>query len=187
MSPCYVAREMRLAADADAVLVDESITSSPSLRAMFELNEPDSYFHAKAGALGMGIPVAIGVKLAMPERQVLCAVGDGCALYAVQALWSAARYKIAVVFIVFNNTSYMVLKGGLLALASESARKGVFTGMDITQPEIDFVKLAESMGVAGKRVSNAGELRPALDWALAEGGPTLLDVRIVRDAHSTLR
>ena len=187
MSPCYVAREMRLAAAKNAVLVDESITSSPCLRAMFELNEPGSYFHAKAGALGMGIPLAIGVKLAMPDRQVLCAVGDGCALYATQALWSASRYRVAVVFVVFNNTSYMVLKGGLLALAAESARRGVFTGMDITQPEIDFVKLAESMGVAGRRVSNARDLRPALDWALGEGGPTLIDARIVREARSTLR
>jgi benzoylformate decarboxylase len=187
MSPCYVAREMRVAASNNAVLVDESITSSPCLRAIFELNEPDSYFHAKAGALGMGIPVAIGVKLAMPDRQVLCAVGDGCALYAVQALWTAARYKVAVVFIVFNNTSYMVLKGGLLALAAESVKRGVFTGMDITEPEIDFAKLAESMGVAGRRVSRAGELRPALDWALGETGPTLLDVRIARGVRSTLR
>ena len=187
MSPCYVAREMRLAASKNAVLVDESITSSPCLRAMFELNEPDSYFHAKAGALGMGVPLAIGVKLAMPDRQVLCAVGDGCALYAIQALWSAARYNVAVVFIVLNNTSYMVLKGGLLALGAESVRRGVFTGMDITQPEIDFVKLADSMGVAGRRVSLAGELRLALDWALGECGPTLLDVRIAREARSTLR
>ena len=187
MSPCYVAREMRLAASSNAVLVDESITSSPCLRAMFELNEPDSYFHAKAGALGMGIPVAIGAKLAMPDRQVLCAVGDGCALYAIQALWSAARYKVAVVFIVFNNTSYMVLKGGLLALGGESVNRGVFTGMDLTEPEIDFVELAESMGVAGRRVSRAGELRPALDWALGESGPTLLDVRIAREVRSTLR
>ena len=187
MSPCYVAREMRLAASKNAVLVDESVTSSPFLGAMFELNEPGSYFHAKAGALGMGIPLAIGVKLAMPDRQVLCAVGDGCALYATQALWSASRYGVSVVFVVFNNTSYMVLKGGLLALGAESARRGVFTGMEITQPEIDFVKLAESMGVAGRRVSKAGDLRPALDWALGEGRPTLIDARIVREARSTLR
>ena len=90
-------------------------------------------------------------------------------------------------FIVFNNTSYMVLKGGLLALGAESVKRGVFTGMDLTEPEIDFVELAESMGVAGRRVSRAGELRPALDWALGESGPTLLDVRIVREVRSTLR
>jgi benzoylformate decarboxylase len=187
MSPGYVAREMRRAADKTAVLVDESITSSPAVRAMFELNEPGTYFYAKAGSLGLGLPLAIGVKLGMPERQVLCAVGDGCALYSTQALWTAARYKVKVVFVVFNNTSYMVLKGGLLALEGESARRGVFTGMDIDKPEIDFARLAESMGVAGRLVSRSEDLRAALDWALAESGPTLLDVRISREPRSTLR
>jgi benzoylformate decarboxylase len=79
------------------------------------------------------------------------------------------------------------LKGGLVALKGASAERGVFTGMDITEPEIDFVKLAESMGLAARRVSKAAELRPALDWALNEAGPTLLDVAIVRDVRSVLR
>jgi benzoylformate decarboxylase len=187
ISPGIVVREMRRAAAETAVLVDESITSSPALRAMFELNAPGTYFYAKAGSLGMGLPLAVGVKLGMPDRQVLCAVGDGCALYSTQALWTAARYKISVVFVVFNNTSYMVLKGGLLALGGESAKRGVFTGMEIEEPQIDFAMLAESMGVAGRLVLREEELRPALDWALAHSGPALLDVRISREPRSTLR
>jgi benzoylformate decarboxylase len=123
----------------------------------------------------------------MPDRQVICAVGDGTALYTIQGLWTAARYELAVTFVVFNNSSYMILKGGLLALKGASAERGIFTGMDITEPEIDFVKLGESMGLAARRVSKAAELRPALDWALNEEGPTLLDVAIVRDVRSVLR
>jgi benzoylformate decarboxylase len=187
MSPSYVAREMRAAAAKDALLVDESVTSTAFVRSTFELSEPNSYFYAKGGSLGLGIPEAIGVKLARPDRQVLCAVGDGSAMYSIQALWTAARYKIGVTFVVFNNTSYMILKGGLTAMQGASARRGVFTGMDITEPEIDFVKLAESMGVAGQRVDAASGLRPALEWALAERGPALLDVRIARDVRSILR
>jgi benzoylformate decarboxylase len=187
MSPSYVAREMRAAAAKDALLVDESVTSTAFVRTTFELSEPNSYFYAKGGSLGLGIPEAIGVKLARPDRQVLCAVGDGSAMYSIQALWTAARYKIGVTFVVFNNTSYMILKGGLTAMQGASARRGVFTGMDITEPEIDFVKLAESMGVAGQRVDVASDLRPGLEWALAEQGPALLDVRIARDVRSILR
>jgi benzoylformate decarboxylase len=187
MSPSYVAREMRAAAAKDALLVDESVTSTAFVRSTFELSEPNSYFYAKGGSLGLGIPEAIGVKLARLDRQVLCAVGDGSAMYSIQALWTAARYKIGVTFVVFNNTSYMILKGGLTAMQGASARRGVFTGMDITEPEIDFVKLAESMGVAGQRVDAASGLRPALEWALAERGPALLDVRIARDVRSILR
>ncbi|HEX8091415.1 MAG TPA: thiamine pyrophosphate-dependent enzyme [Blastocatellia bacterium] len=187
MSPGFVAREMRRAAARDAVLVDESVTSTAFVRALFSLSEPNSYFYAKGGSLGLGLPAAVGVKLAMPGRQVICAVGDGSALYSIQALWTAARYKLAVVFVVFNNASYMILKGGLLAMRGASAEHGKFVGMDITEPEVNFVSLATSMGVAARRISLAAELGGALDWALNEGGPALLDVAIARDVRSVLR
>jgi benzoylformate decarboxylase len=187
MLPGFVARQMREAAAPDSVLVDESVTSTAFVRTLFELNEPNTYFYAKGGSLGLGVPEAVGVKLAMPERQVLCAVGDGSALYSIQALWTAARYKLSVVFVVFNNSSYMILKGGLMAAGGASARRKLFVGMDITDPEVDFVSLAESMGLAARRVDDPAALRPALDWALSMTGPTLLDVAIVREPRSVLR
>jgi benzoylformate decarboxylase len=187
MSPAYVALEMRKAAPKNTVLVDESVTSTAFVRTLFTLNEPRTFFYAKGGSLGLGLPEAVGVKLAMPERPVICSVGDGTALYTIQGLWTAARYGLAIVFVVFNNASYMILKGGLVAMKGASAESGIFTGMDITNPEVDFVKLAESMGLGARRVSKAAELRPALDWALNESGPTLLDVAISRDVRSVLR
>jgi len=187
ISPAYVAREMRLAAKSDAVLVDESVTSSAFVRTLFTLTEPGTFFYAKGGSLGLALPEAVGVKLAMPDRQVICSVGDGTALYTIQGLWTAARYGLAVKFIVFNNSSYMILKGGLLAFNGAAAERGVFPGMDLTEPEIDFVKMAESMGIAARRVSKASELRAALDWALNEEACTLLDVSIAREVRSVLR
>lgn len=187
ISPAYVAREMRLAAKSDAVLVDESVTSSAFVRTFFTLTEPGTFFYAKGGSLGLALPEAVGVKLAMPDRQVICSVGDGTALYTIQGLWTAARYGLAVKFIVFNNSSYMILKGGLLAFNGAAAERGVFPGMDLTDPEIDFVKLAESMGVAARRITKASELRAALDWALNEDACTLLDVSIAREVRSVLR
>jgi benzoylformate decarboxylase len=187
MSPAYVARELRLAAAPDAVLVDESVTSTAFVRTLFTLNEPGTFFYAKGGSLGLALPEAVGVKLAKPDRQVICTLGDGTALYTIQGLWSAARYGLAVKFVVFNNSSYMILKGGLLALNGASAERGVFIGMDITEPEVDFVKLAESMGLAARRVLKASELRAAFDWAFNESGPTLLDVTIAREVRSVLR
>jgi benzoylformate decarboxylase len=187
MSAGYVARTLRDMAASDAILVDEAVTATTYLRLLFEINEPNSYFFTKGGSLGLGLPFAVGVKLARPDRQVICAVGDGSALYAIQGLWTAARYQSAVVFVIFNNSSYQILKGGLIALQGESARRGQYVGMDITEPEVDFSHLAESLGVAARRVSGAAELRPALDWAFAESGPTLLDVSIARDLRSLLR
>ncbi|HEY9230864.1 MAG TPA: thiamine pyrophosphate-binding protein [Blastocatellia bacterium] len=187
MSAGFVARSLREMTASDAILVDEAVTAATYLRLLFEVNEPDSYFFAKGGSLGFGLPFAVGVKLARPDRQVICAVGDGSALYAIQGLWTAARYQLGVVFVVFNNSSYQILKGGLLALQGESARRGQFIGMDITEPEVDFSRLAESLGVAARRVSRAAELRPAIEWALSESRPTLLDVAIARDLRSLLR
>jgi benzoylformate decarboxylase len=187
MSAGFVARTLREMTASDAILVDEAVTATTYLRLLFEINEPDSYFFTKGGSLGLGLPFAVGVKLARPDRQVVCAVGDGSALYAIQGLWTAARYQSAVVFVIFNNSSYQILKGGLIALQGESARRGQYIGMDITEPEVDFSRLAESLGVAARRVSRAAELKPALDWAFAENGPTLLDVQTARDLRSLLR
>ena len=187
MSAGFVARTLREMAASDAILVDEAVTATTYLRLLFEVNEPNAYFFAKGGSLGFGMPFAVGVKLAQRDRQVICAVGDGSALYAIQGLWTAARYQSAVVFVIFNNSSYQILKGGLIALQGESARRGQYVGMDITEPEVDFSRLAESLGVAARRVSGAAELTPALDWAFAESGPTLLDVSIARDLRSLLR
>ncbi|HJQ23607.1 MAG TPA: thiamine pyrophosphate-binding protein [Blastocatellia bacterium] len=187
MSAGFVARILREMTASDAILVDEAVTATTYLRLLFEIDEVNSYFFAKGGSLGFGLPFAVGVKLARPDRQVICAVGDGSALYAIQGLWTAARYRLGVVFVVFNNSSYQILKGGLIALQGESARRGQFIGMDITEPEVDFRSLAESLGVAARRVSRAAELRPAIEWALSENRPTLLDVAIARDLRSLLR
>lgn len=191
ITPARLAAEMRAAASAATLLVDEAVTSTAFVRPIFTLTEPDSYFFNKGGSLGYGAPLAVGVKLAQPDKPVICAIGDGSLLYSSQALWTAARYRLGVVFVVFNNTSYLILKGGLLAYQGASVRKGVYVGMDITDPEVDFIKHAESFGVAARRVSKASELRAALDWALAESArqskPHLLDVAITSEIRSALR
>jgi benzoylformate decarboxylase len=191
ISPAQLAMEMRLAAAEDAIIVDEAVTSTAFVRTLFTLNQPDSYFFAKGGSLGYGLPLAVGVKMARRDRQVICTIGDGSALYSPQALWTAAHYKLGVVFVVFNNTSYLILKGGLLAMQGKSVECGIYTGMDITEPEIDFVKMSESMGVAAWRVTELSELRAALDWALSESArqskPHLLDVMVSSELRSMLR
>lgn len=191
LSAAIVAREMRAAAAPDALLMDEAVTSTAFVRTFFELSEPGSYLFNKGGSLGYGVPMAVGYKLARKDRQVICAIGDGSLLYSPQALWSAARYNLGVVFVVFNNSSYAILKGGLLAYQGASVERNIYTGMDITEPSIDFVKMAESMGLAARRVVDINELRESLDWSLRESTnnqlPHLLDVVISREARSVLR
>jgi benzoylformate decarboxylase len=105
-------------------------------------------------------------------------------MYAIQGLWTAAHYDMSVVFVICNNAQYRILKSGLLAFRSEPAKQGKFVGMDLVQPEIDFVALAQSLGVTAERVSKAQEVGPALKRALSRHGPSLIDIPIDRSVRA---
>jgi len=184
MSPIVLMRELAGALPDDAVVVNESVTSGGTLRAWFRLKDEHSFFQAKGGGLGFGLPAAVGVKLALPHRPVVGLVGEGSAMYAIQGLWTAAHYDLPVVFVICNNAQYRILKAGLLAFRSEPAKQGKFIGMDLVQPEIDFVKLAESMGVAAQRITKAQEVGPALRQALSRRCPSLIDVPLDRSVKA---
>jgi benzoylformate decarboxylase len=118
------------------------------------------------------------VKLALPDRPVVALIGDGGAMYTNQALWTAAHYNLSVVAVIINNASYRILKQRTHALKGISAQTGRYVGMDLEPPRIDFIGLAQAMGVPGERVEKAAEIGPALSRALARGGPSLVDVEV---------
>jgi benzoylformate decarboxylase len=101
-------------------------------------------------------------------------------MYAPQALWTAARYRLPVTYVVANNASYAILKAGMLALGLPSAKRGVFPGMDLVEPEIDYVGLARALGVRAERVDKPATLRDTLAACLTHPGPSLVDVAIDR-------
>ena len=162
----------------DAVVVDESISSSAGVRDFFRCRDPKSFFSLRGGGIGWGLPAALGVKLALPSRPVVALVGDGSAMYTIQALWTAAHEGLAVVAVIFNNHSYRILKQRTLLLKGFSAEDGHYVAMDLDRPFIDFVGLARSLGVPGERVDKTSDVAPALGRGLASGGPYLLDLRI---------
>jgi benzoylformate decarboxylase len=176
--PDVLMRELADVLPGNAVVVNESVTSGRSLRNWLTLNDDKSFFQAKGGGLGYGMPAAIGVKMALPDRPVVALVGDGSALYAMQALWSAAHYRIAVTFVICNNRQYRILKDALLGFGSMSARQGRFVGMDLVEPEIDFPKLSECFGVPAEGIRRPAEVAGALGRALARRGPSLVDVAL---------
>jgi benzoylformate decarboxylase len=183
MSPLVLMREIAHALPADAVVVNESITAGGTLRAWLKLQDEKSFFQAKGGGLGFGLPAVVGVKLALPQRPVVGLIGEGSAMYAIQGLWTAAHYDLPAVFVICNNAQYRILKSGLLAF-SEPAKQGKFVGMDLVQPEIDFVALAESLGVSAERVTKPNDVGPALRQALSHPGPSLIDVPIDRSVRA---
>jgi benzoylformate decarboxylase len=165
---------------ANAVLVDETISSGGGLRTLLRSEDPKSYFGMRGGGIGWGLPTALGVKLALGDRPVVALVGDGSALYAIQGLWTAAHYGLAVVFVICNNGGYRILKQRTHALQSFSAKGNRYIGMDLEEPTVDFVGLARSLGVPGERVGKIQDVKQVLAGALVRGGPYLIDVLMER-------
>ena len=164
----------------EAIVVDESASSLGHVLRYLPMSAPDSFFSGKTGTLGWGMGAALGVQLAYPGRKVVATIGDGSVMYAPQALWTAAHYRLPVTYVVPNNTSYAILKAGMLGFGLASAKRGIYPGMDLVDPAIDYVALARSLGVRAERVEKPGELRDVLAAVLAHPGPSLVDVVIDR-------
>jgi benzoylformate decarboxylase len=158
----------------DAVVVEEALTSSTSLPGFLRLADRRSFYGLASGGLGFALPGAIGVSLALPGRPVTAVVGDGSAMYGIQALWTAAHLKLPVTYVISNNRSYRILKERLVSMRATDQ----FVGMDIRDPAIDYAGLAQSMGVPARRVSDPSDVVPALREAAARGGPGLIEVMV---------
>jgi benzoylformate decarboxylase len=165
----------------DAAVVEESPTTTQAyLERAAYLQDPSGYFAHRGWALGWGMNCAIGVKLAWPERPVLAIAGDGSALYGIQGLWTAAHYRIPVTFVIANNSEYRILKDCAGVLGLPGAAGGRFVGMDLVDPEIDFLALARSFGVDSVRVTEPEELSEAVSASLAGTTPRLIEVPVRR-------
>jgi benzoylformate decarboxylase len=178
ISPLTLVAELARAVPAEAAIVDETISSGQGVRQLFRCADARAFYGLRGGGIGWGLPAALGVKLALGDRPVVAMIGDGSAMYTSQALWTAAHDAIAVVYVIFNNASYRILKQRTLALKGFSAADDRYVAMDLDRPRIDWVGLARSLGVPGERVEKAADVGPALARGLASGGPYLLDVPI---------
>jgi benzoylformate decarboxylase len=170
----------------DAVIVDETASSIRYVLGYLPFKYPGSFYGSKTGTLGWGMGAAIGVQLANPGRKVVATIGDGSVMYACQALWTAAHYRLPITYVIPNNASYAILKIGMLGMGLDSAKRGIYPGMDLVEPEIDYVALARSMGVEAERVERPGDLGGVLEKMLAASGPTLVDVAIDRSIPRAL-
>ena len=164
----------------DTVVIEEVLSSAPGIRQLIRSDDPQSYFGLRGGGIGWGLPAAIGVKLALPDRPVVALIGDGSALYTVQALWTAAHDRIPVVFVILNNTSYRILKQRLHALRGHAEQVDTYVGMELLDPAIDFVGLARSFGVAAERARTVREATDLIGKALNDNAAMLIDVELDR-------
>ncbi len=165
----------------DAVVIDETISSGAGIRSLIRSDDPQSFYGLRGGGIGWGLPAALGVKLALPHRPVLALVGDGSAMYTCQALWTAAHERIAAVFVILNNSSYRILKQRLVAQRGLAAQVDRFVGMELTDPAIDYVNLARSLGVAAERAASVHVATDLIAKGLKSDAPLLIDVPVDRN------
>jgi thiamine pyrophosphate-dependent acetolactate synthase large subunit-like protein len=167
----------------DAMIFDEALTNSPELTRWVTPERPGHFFQTPGGTLGVGIPGAVGVKLAHPDRTVVGFTGDGGAMYTYQALWTAAHHRIAAKLVVCHNSSYRLLKENLVRYWPDGdADANEFPPFfDVHEPSIDFVALAGALGVPAVQVSKPGEVDQALRTMLDHDGPYLLEVVLDRE------
>lgn len=178
LSPAEVIYELNELLPENALIVDESITSEKYTNNYLEIDRPGSVIGLKGGGLGYGMPAALGAQLGRPNERVINIIGDGTSLYYIQSLWNAAKYNLPVIFVIMNNQSYMILKGGILSINGESAKHNVFPGMDLNEPAVNFVQIAEGFGIEALRIEKPEQIKPAFEKAFKERKPILLDVLI---------
>jgi benzoylformate decarboxylase len=161
-----------------AVVVEEAITTGIALRSVLRQDLPGSYVHTIGGALGWGIGAAIGTAIATPRRPTIAALGDGCALFGLQGLWTAAHRELPVTFVVFDNGEYRTLKNTLDAEAGAAAKSGRYVGLDLRPPAIDWAAAAATFGVPHARAGSALELRELVAASDGRRGPLLVEAPI---------
>lgn len=171
----------------NAILVDESITSGLMLSAMTAGAPRHDVLTLTGGAIGQGLPCAVGAAVACPQRPVLALIGDGTSMYTIQALWTMAREKLDVTTIIFNNATYSVLNIEIERVGALEAGPKAKSQLDISNPVIDFARLAQSMGVHGVRVDTAEALAQALEYALAHPGPHLIEAVVPESLNGVKR
>ncbi|MEA2775818.1 MAG: benzoylformate decarboxylase [Acetobacteraceae bacterium] len=164
----------------DAVVIDETVSSGNGLRRFLKSDDAQSFYGLRGGGIGWGLPAAIGVKLALPDRPVVALIGDGSAMYTIQGLWTAARENLRMVFVIINNYSYRILKQRTNAMKGLAAQTDNYVAMDLDRPRVDFVSVARGLGLTAHRATTLSDLGDLLEAALATDGPTLIDVEVDR-------
>jgi benzoylformate decarboxylase len=178
MDPRAAAHAVAAGLPGDAVVVEEAITAGLRLRAVLRQDRPGSYVHTVGGGLGWGIGAAVGTRMAAGDRPVVAVLGDGCAMFGLQGLWSAARYEVPVTFVVMNNGEYRTLKDTLDQTGGASAKHGRYVGMDLAPPALDWPSAARLFGIEALRAGSATELRDAVAGAGDLDAPLLIEAPI---------
>lgn len=182
IAPLVAAREIARAIGPDIAIIDEAPATALHLRGFLNSNSTRQYSFSRGGALGWGMPAAVGHSLGIDRAPVVSIVGDGAALYSPQALWTAARENLPVTFVVVNNREYNILKDFMKAQPHyASVRANRLIAMDLVRPAIDFLALAGAMGVPARRIDRARDIALAIETGIASHTANLIEISVSAD------
>ncbi|MEQ8783446.1 MAG: acetolactate synthase large subunit [Roseibium album] len=158
-----------------AILMNEAVTSGFALPGMTAQAAPHDWLELTGGAIGLGLPAAVGAAVACPDRRVLALQADGSAMYTIQSLWTMARENLDVTVVLFANRKYAILQVEFMRVGAENPGPKAMDMLDLSRPDLDFVHLAKGMGVTAVRATDAKSFNDALADSFATPGPYLIE------------
>ena len=157
-----------------AIIADESVTFGRAFFPATHHAAPHDWLNVTGGAIGGGIPLATGAAIAAPGRRVVNLQADGSAMYTIQGLWTQAREKLDVTTVIFSNRKYQILIGELANVGANPGRTALDM-MDLGNPDLDFVKMGEGMGVPGAKATTMEQFNDLFAQSLSRTGPFLIE------------
>jgi len=181
-TPVAIGQTMTLLMQENAIVSDEAATCGLGIFPATENAPPHDWLMLTGGAIGQGLPLSLGAAIACPDRKVIALQADGSAMYTVQALWSMARENTDVTVVIMNNRSYAILNIELARVGAGQPTPGTLSMLDLSRPDIDWVALAEGMGVPATRANNAEDFHQQFADAMEGQGPCLIEAMVVQQA-----
>ncbi len=175
LTPESIAQSVAALMPEQAIVVNEAATAGFAMPEFTRGAHPHSWLDLTGGAIGMGLPATVGAAIACPDRQVLGLQADGSGMYTVQALWTQAREQLNVTNIVFSNRKYAILQVEFMRVGASNPGRKAMDMMELTRPDLDWVAMAQGMGVDASRATTAEEMNTALAAALSTPGPHLIE------------
>ncbi|HZZ90897.1 MAG TPA: acetolactate synthase large subunit, partial [Caulobacteraceae bacterium] len=175
LTPASVGHSIARLLPEGAIVSDDSVTAGQSIINATRTARPHDWLGLTGGAIGQGVPVAVGAAVAAPDRKVISLNGDGAGMYTVQALWTLAREHLDVTVVVFANNVYRILGIELGRTGAGPAGPAAGALLSLGDPALDWVSLAKGMGVPGVRCETAEAFDTAFASAMAERGPRLIE------------
>jgi len=182
LTPLALAQSLASLMPDNAIVVDEAVTCGLAMFPATLGAPPHDWLTLTGGAIGEGLPLALGAAIACPERKVVALEADGSAMYTIQALWSMAREGTDVTVVIMNNRSYAILNIELARVGAGAPTAKTLSMFDLSGPDLDFVAIARGMGVRATRAGDAGAFHRQFAEAMATPGPCLIDATVVQSS-----